>query len=796
VLGAVTNIYSSTSAPFSPPAGVLVNTNNSWNVAVYLGDASHLTGGLAVWATTTNWVADGDATFANSGTVTIGGQNTSGINTYNNPIILGWTANHGKSVTLVAATGGTVNFAGGLRANGTDTSAGVTAGTYTFGGTVELSAANSYAGPTTISYGTLVLGAAGTLSASSSVSIAAGATFDVSALSAYTLGTSASLTASGAASAATIKGGSSGTVSLGSRPITLNFDGTDPALTISQGTLSLAGNIITINGSVLASGSYTIIHQASGSVTHTGSYTAAGSALPGGNTTATIQFSGGNVNLVIAENTSTSLARTTGSGSQTYGSALTYTATVASLAGSSTTPTGSVTFKDGSTTLATVALSSGTAAYTSYTDLNVAGSSHSITAVYVNDSKHNTSTSSAIGQTITAKSLTVTGLSVPASKPYDGTTAATVSGTAALQTAEAAASGSVSDGAPYTVDSVSLTGTPTGAYNSTTVALASTVTFGGLSLTGGGNGNYVITPPTQAAIITQATPTLALTTSALTNGYLATLSFTATVTTNGITAGDATGTVQFVTNSLGGSPVNDGLPVGLTAATVSTNLATLPRGTNYVYAVYSGDANYASVTSSTLSEIVTNHPPVAAPLTIAQIEGLTVKIPLSSLATNWSDADGDPITITNIDTVSANGQTLYLLNVVTNGDGSFVTNGFGFIGYTNTLNTGTDTIYYTITDNQGGTATGSINVVVSAAPVFGVNTVTVTPGGSSVTVNFAGIPGDTYEVERATTLSPANWYNLGNVTAALNGLFNYTDNFTDLGGTPPSSAYYRLVWNP
>jgi hypothetical protein len=78
-----------------------------------------------------------------------------------------------------------------------------------------------------------------------------------------------------------------------------------------------------------------------------------------------------------------------------------------------------------------------------------------------------------------------------------------------------------------------------------------------------------------------------------------------------------------------------------------------------------------------------------------------------------------------------------------------------------------------------------------------VNTVTVSPGGSSATVSFAGIPGDTYEVDRATTLSPANWYSLGNVTAGGNGFFQITDTFSDLpGGTPPSSAYYRLVWNP
>ena len=112
--------------------------------------------------------------------------------------------------------------------------------------------------------------------------------------------------------------------------------------------------------------------------------------------------------------------------------------------------------------------------------------------------------------TITPKALTYSGLSVPASKVYDGTTTAEVSGTAALQTAEAAGTGSTADGKPYSVDSVSLTGTPTGTYNSKDVVTATTVTFGGLALTGTGNGDYTLTASTQAATITPRTVTASI----------------------------------------------------------------------------------------------------------------------------------------------------------------------------------------------------------------------------------------------------------------------------------------------
>ena len=162
-------------------------------------------------------------------------------------------------------------------------------------GTWTLNATNTYAGTTTVNNGTLALGSSGSLHASSSVSIAEGATFDVSALTTYTLGSSASLTASGAVLPAVIRGGA--TVDLGSRPITLNYDGAHPALTISQGDLALNGNAFTVNGSVLAPGTYTIIQQASGSVSGSGTYLVSGTVL--GDNAGVISVSDGNVNLQI-----------------------------------------------------------------------------------------------------------------------------------------------------------------------------------------------------------------------------------------------------------------------------------------------------------------------------------------------------------------------------------------------------------------------------------------------------------------------------------------------------------------
>jgi len=152
ILGAQSTLFT-ISGTLSPASGVLITANNSSNAAIYLGDANNLTGGLSVPAALTNYVSNGDTGFANSGVFTIGGQNTSGINTYNDTIILGLTANTGKSVTLVATAGGEVDFAGSILANGTNTTAGVNVGDGVHTGTVAFtgsSATSTYGGGTTV----------------------------------------------------------------------------------------------------------------------------------------------------------------------------------------------------------------------------------------------------------------------------------------------------------------------------------------------------------------------------------------------------------------------------------------------------------------------------------------------------------------------------------------------------------------------------------------------------------------------------------------------------------------------
>jgi hypothetical protein len=453
---------------------------------------------------------------------------------------------------------------------------------------------------------------------------------------------------------------------------------------------------------------------------------------------------------------------------------------------------------------------------------------------------------------VNPKALTASGtLSVPSSKTYDGTTTASVSGAAALQSAEAFGTGTPTDGKPYTGDTVSLTGAAGYAYNSKDVSTATTVSESGLSLTGAKATNYTLVAPTFAATITaraavltgtrayDGTTTAAFGILSVSNkvsgdtvsvasgsgtlasanaGSRAITSFGTLALGNnaagdytltgasgavnitqlsssvslasfknpsgfndsinfsaGVTSG-ATGNVTFLTN---GAALSTNALSGTNAT--SPNISILPRGTNTITAIYTGDANYLASTN-TLNQVVTNHPPVASAMTVARTAGLGFKVAISDLATNWSDPDGDTVTLSGVTPASTNG-----VNLITNGN---------FIIYTNSPNVN-DLITYSVTDGHGGTNAGAINITINAF-VSGQQTAQMHVSSNSALVKFAGIPGYTYITQRNTNLAAGlGWISISTNTASTtNGAINATDNFTDLGGTPPDSAYYRLMWHP
>jgi len=279
-LGAATNVFYGTA--IVPATGVLLNTNNTCNAAIYLGDANNSSGGLTLPATVTNYVSDGDAGFVNGGTFTIGGQNTSGVNTYANPIILGWNPNQGKSVTLVAAPNGEVDFSGNILANGSDTTAGITVGNPAFTGVVKLLGTNTYGGATVISNGVLALANIGfdaSINHSSRIFINAGATLDVSSRSDDTLPVGANGFSQVLQGGGTVNGnvvvGTAGTLSPGSASATAN-------LTVSGSTTLGGATVMKLNRASLPTND--LLTCASVTVGGTLTVTNIGPALVPGNT--------------------------------------------------------------------------------------------------------------------------------------------------------------------------------------------------------------------------------------------------------------------------------------------------------------------------------------------------------------------------------------------------------------------------------------------------------------------------------------------------------------------------------
>jgi hypothetical protein len=258
---------------------------------------------------------------------------------------------------------------------------------------------------------------------------------------------------------------------------------------------------------------------------------------------------------------------------------------------------------------------------------------------------------------------------------------------------------------------------------------------------------------------------LALSSSSNPSGYLGAVAFTATVTPT-----NATGSVTFFN---GATPIStNAMTLGIAT---SASISTLARGTNTITATYLGNVNYYGSTN-TLGQVVTNHPPVATLAGYYRGAVPTWKILLTDIVTNIADADSDTITVTSLGT-STNGVTL--------------TTGGGFVLYAN-ANIVNDQFTYTVSDSNGGSTTGTVNLTAQAFLSGQSGTVTVV--GSTATVDFAGIPGLSYTAQRSTNLTV--WADILTTNAPSGGLFQVIDDFSDLGFVVPVSAYYRLQYNP
>ncbi len=196
-------------------------------------------------------------------------------------------------------------------------------------------------------------------------------------------------------------------------------------------------------------------------------------------------------------------------------------------------------------------------------------------------------------------------------------------------------------------------------------------------------------------------------------------------------------TVTFTSQATGIPAVSyqwldNGVPIsGATGASYTINGAVRTNGGNYSVVVNNGSGNVTS-TPAVLNYI--NTAPIAPSFSIGALQGIAETLPIIGGPNTPTDVDGDLLTVTGV-SAAANGSA--------STDGSNVT-------YQNTSGT-TDSFTYTVNDGQGGTATGTVSVIVNTNSAT-YNQLAAIPGGSGTNViTFLGIPNRNYALIRPPT---------------------------------------------
>jgi parallel beta-helix repeat protein len=183
--------------------------------------------------------------------------------------------------------------------------------------------------------------------------------------------------------------------------------------------------------------------------------------------------------------------------------------------------------------------------------------------------------------------------------------------------------------------------------------------------------------------------------------------------------------------------------------------------------------------NSLILSFTNNHPPVAT-ASVLYLPPVGMAIPISNLTSNWSDADGDPVVLADVNDFSTNG-------IVVNSDGNF-------IYYTNGNNVA-DALFYTVQDvrtdppavyrngDTQRTATGEIIFI--PPPVIG----NLLINGNSLIFNGAGgKAGGTCYLLTSTNVA----FPIGQWQPIATNLFNASGNLILTNGFNPNLMQQRF----
>jgi cyclophilin family peptidyl-prolyl cis-trans isomerase len=414
------------------------------------------------------------------------------------------------------------------------------------------------------------------------------------------------------------------------------------------------------------------------------------------NTATTSKTASKNTAGSTAEATVTTVTSDHSSGS-TYGQSVSFTAAISAVQGG--TPTGTVQFQvDGVNFGAAETLTGGAA---SISDSSLSAGSHTITALYINDSTNFISSQDDVVQNVAKASLIVTGHSL--SKVFG----------AAVPSLTADYSGFVN-----TDTSASLTKQPTLSTNTKANSAVGNYT---ISVSGATDSNYTISFVAGTLSVTQSQTTVGLNSSSFAIDPSEGDTLTATVTPVSPGSGTITGIVTFLdgTTTLGTGNVGSG-----GTATLNVPSGTLAAGPHNITAVYGGSTNFAAS-------------PASAPASV------TVG---STSGTGTANGSGPTVTIGGA-TKAVRGQSVTYTFTATDSDSSEIPDGFAFSinwgdGHTQTVaaaaNNGTQTLQHvyttshsfhiqaTATDQDGNVSTAATHDVAISAIAMENDTVNTT----------------------------------------------------------------------
>ncbi len=553
-----------TIAVVAPGAGAPTGSVQFFNGTTTLGTAS-LSGDTAILTTTTlpvgtdsltaEYLGDSNFTVSTSSAVSvaIGISTTTTLSSPTNPSVFG------QSVTFTAAVAPTSG-------NGTPT------GTVTF-----------YDGSTALGTATLSAGKASLKTASVSIGSQA-ITAVYGGDSTYASSTSAVLTQTVSQDSTTTKVTSSANPSVYGQAVTLTAtvkaaspgSGTPTGrVTFYDGTTSLGSGILSGGTSTLSTafviiGSHSITAVYSGDLDFTGSTSLAVTQTVNQDSTTTSEASSTNPSV--------------------YGQAVTFTATVSANAPGTGTPTGTVTFSVGSTSLGTGMLSGNVATFTTSSPL--AAGNDIIKATYSGDTDFKTSTGT-LAQTVSQDSTTSSLVSSANPSVYGQSVTFT-----AMVAANAPGSGTPTGSVTFTDGSIALAtitlSSGAASYSTTKLLTGQESIF----VTYNGSTSFLTSSASLSQTVNQDGTTSSLVSSANPSVYGQSVTFTATVSANSPGAGTPTGTVTFYDGStaIGTGTLSGG------KTTLKTN--SLPTGSDVITVVYSGDANFTTTTSASLTQTV------------------------------------------------------------------------------------------------------------------------------------------------------------------------------------------------